>query len=286
MILITGATGHIGQDLIQALIAINAPFRVLIHFSEKSKALNGKRIETVVADFADRQSVQAALQGIDRVFLLLPDSAQRVSLEKTFLACARKAAVKQIVRLSHIGANSHAASPILKWHGQGEQQLENSGLAYTHLRVNWFMQDMLANQFGSIMREGTVYQLYDDARVSLVDIRDVSAVAARILTESGHEGRTYEITGPEALNFSQIAEKLSAHLDKTITYSRISDAMAFQNMIACGLPIQVAHDYLTLFQFYRQGSAAALTGFVEIITGLPPRSLDAYIAENIHIFNN
>lgn len=284
MILVTGSTGNIGKEVVRELTAVNAPFRALAHSKGKADALQTQGVEAVVGDFANRQSIGAALQGIERVFLLLPDSPMRLSLERDFLTEARQAGVKHIVKLSILGANSHAAAPILKWHGQGEQQLEASGLAYTHLRANWFIQDMLAGQARSIAQEGTIYQLHGETQVSLVDIRDIGAVAARLLTKSGHEGRAYEITGPEALNFGQIAEKLSTQLGKSVTYSRISDAMAWQTMIAGGIPAWLAHAYLTLFQFHRQGGAAALTGFAEILTGCPPRSLDAFITENIQMF--
>ncbi len=285
MILVAGSTGNVGQHVVGELMAVNAPFRALAHSRAKADVLGAQGIEAVVGDFADRESIRAALQGIERVFLLLPDSPMRVNLEKDFLAEARQAAIKHVVKLSILGANSHAAAPTLKWHGQGEKQLEASCLAYTHLRVNWFMQAMLTDQAQSIAQEGTIYQLHDEAQVSILDTRDVGAVAARILTESGHEGRTYEITGPEALNFSQIAEKLSTHLGKPVVYSRISDAMAWQNMLANGIPAQTAYNYLTLFQYHRQGGGAVLTGFVEILAGRPPRTLDGFITENIQMFN-
>ncbi|MAT97070.1 MAG: NAD(P)-dependent oxidoreductase [Anaerolineaceae bacterium] len=284
MILVTGSTGNVGQHVVRELMAINVPFRALAHTSAKAKALEAQGIEAVVGDFADGTSIRTALQGIERVFLLLPDSPRRVQLEKDFLTEARRAAVRHVVKLSILGANSQAAAPILKWHGQSEQQLEASSLAYTHLRVNWFMQDMLADQARSIAQESTIYQPHEEAHVSLLDTRDVGAVAAKVLTETGHEGRAYEITGPEALSFSQIAEKLSAYLGKPVVYSRISDAMAWQNMLANGVPAHTAHNYLTLFQFHRQGGGAVLTGFIEILTGRPARTLDGFIAENIQGF--
>lgn len=286
MILITGATGNIGQHLIQELKTINAPFKALAHSKEKAQKLQYQGVKTTVGDFADRAAIRTALLDVTVVFLLLPDSPFRVSREKVFIEEARQmGTAPHIVKLSILGADSHASAPILKWHGQGEALLEASGLPYTHLRANWFIQDMFADQAQSIAREATIYQPHDDARVSLLDIRDVSTVAARVLTKSGHNGRTYEITGPEALNFEQIAEKLSTHLGKSITYSRISDAMAWQTMVSGGLDSQVAHNYLTLFQFHRRGGAAGLTGFVEIITGRPPLTLDAYINQYKQMFN-
>lgn len=285
MILVTGSTGNVGKEVVRELAAINAPFRALAHSKAGAEMLQAHGIDVVFGDFVNRSSIQAALQGIERVFLLLPDSPARVSLERNFLEEAKQAGVKHIVKMSILGANSQSAAPILKWHGQGEQQLEASGLAYTHVRANWFMQDMLADQVQSIVQEGTIYQLHGEAPVSLVDVRDIGAAAARVLTESGHEGRVYEITGPEALTFSQIAEKLSAHLGRPVTYSRISNAMAWQNMVAASIPAWLAHNYLTLFQFHRQGCAAGVTGFVEILTGCPPRTLDACIAETMHMFS-
>ena len=285
MILVTGATGNIGHHLVRELTAINAPFKVLA-YSGKANKRQFHGVKTIVGDFADPASIRAALQDVTAVFLLLPDSPARVFLEKVLIEEAQQlGTAPHIVKLSIIGADRHASAPILKWHGQGEELLEASGLPYTHLRANWFIQDMFADQAQPIVREATIYQPHDDAQVSLLDIRDVSAVAAKVLTKPGHQGRTYEITGPEALNFEQIAEKLSTHLGKPITYSRISDAIAWQTMISGGLDPQVAHNYLTLFQFHRRGGAARLTGFVEIITGRPPLTLDAFISQNKQLFN-
>jgi uncharacterized protein YbjT (DUF2867 family) len=257
----------------------------LAHSKDKAEQLHSQGVKTITGDLADKAVLRVALQDVKAVFLLLPDSAARLSLENALFEAARKMSTPpSIVKLSILGANSHASAPILKWHGQGEALLEASGLPYTNLRANWFIQDMFADQVHTISLESTIYQPHDDAHVSLLDIRDVSTVAARVLTESGHNGRTYEITGPEALNFDQIAEKLSTHLGKPITYSRISDAMVWQTMLSSGLSPQVAHNYLTLFQFHRHGGAAGLTGFVEIITGRSALTLDGYINQHKQLF--
>jgi uncharacterized protein YbjT (DUF2867 family) len=241
-------------------------------------------VEAFVGDLGQPDTLRPALEGVERAFLLAPSSLpNKVALETTFVNAAKQAGVKQIIKLSALGATSQAACLLLRWHGQVEQHIEASGLAYTHLRPGPFMQNLLFDA-DSIAHAGAIYEPLGDMKAAFVDVCDVAAVAARVLTEPGHEARTYDITGPEALSYSDIAAKLSAALGKPVTYFAVTDAQAAQAMKSAGMPDFLIHGFITFYHYYRQGLAAVTGCSVELITGKSPRTLDAFIAEHLRAF--
>ncbi|MCC5669505.1 SDR family oxidoreductase [Nostoc sp. CHAB 5784] len=284
MILVTGTTGKIGGEVVKELSALGAQFRALVRKSTDADKLNAQGVETVLGDFTQPQSIQTALQGVERVFLLSPSSPMQTELEEALVDEAKKAGVKQIVKLSVLGANSQANSRFLKWHAQIEQKIKASGIAYTFLRPNAFNQNWVPIYAPSVVADGMIYAPAEDCKISWVNTRDIGAVAARVLTESGHEGNTYEITGPDALSYAQIAEKLSALVGKKVTYVSVPDEGARQSIISSGAPNWYADGFVELYQFYRQGGGAVVTETVKQVTKTKPRSLEAYLEENAQAF--
>ena len=284
MILVTGATGRIGREVVRELAALGAEFRALVRKNTDADKLSAQGVETVLGDFAQPQSIQTELQGVERVFLLSPSSPMQTKFEGALVDEAKNAGVKHIVKLSALGADSQANSALLKWHRQSEQKIEASGIAYTHLRPNGFNQNFVPFYAPSVATDGMLYAPAEDCKISWVDTRDIGAVAARVLTESGHEGNTYEITGPDALSYTQIAEKLSALVGKKVTYVNVPDEGARQAMISSGAPDWYANALVALYHFYRQGDGAVVTDTVEQVTKTKPRSLDAYFEENAQAF--
>jgi len=284
MILVTGSTGRIGREVVRELAALGAEFRALVRKNTDADKLRNQGVETVLGDFTQPQSIQTALQGVERVFVLAPSSPMQAELEGALVDEAKNAGVKHIVKLSVLGAGTQANSALLKWHRQSEQKIEASGIAYTHLRPNAFHQNFVSFYAPSIAADGMLYAPAEECKISWIDTRDIGAVAARVLTESGHEGNIYEITGSEALSYTQIAEKLSALVDKKVTYISVSDEDARQSMISFGAPDWYADGFVALYQFYRQGGGAVITDTVEQVTKTKPRSLDAYLQENAQAF--
>jgi len=136
-----------------------------------------------------------------------------------------------------------------------------------------------------VAQQGAIYAPAGEARMTGIDTRDVAEVAAVALTDGNrHAGLTYEITGPEALSYADIAGKLSGLLGKSVTYYPVSDAAACQAMAESGMPDFFTHALITLYHFYKQGGAERPTGLVEVITGRQPRTLDAYLEENLAAF--
>jgi uncharacterized protein YbjT (DUF2867 family) len=284
MILVTGATGRIGSAVVKELAALGAEFRALVRNNTDADKLNAQGVETVLGDLTEPQSIQTALQGVERLFVLSPSSPMQVQVEGALVDEAKNVGVKHIVKLSVLGADTQANSALLKWHRQSEQKIEASGIPYTFLRPNAFHQNFVSFYAPSIAADGMLYAPAEECKISWIDTRDIGAVAARVLTESGHEGNIYELTGSEALSYPQIAENLSTLVGKKVTYISVSDEDARQSMISFGAPDWYAENLVTLYQFYRQGGGAVITDTVEQVTNTKPRSLHAYLEENTQAF--
>jgi uncharacterized protein YbjT (DUF2867 family) len=194
--------------------------------------------------------------------------------------------VKHVVRLSAIGANPWAASALIRNHGKSEAQLEESGLGWTILRPTIFMQNLVPFIGPSVSKESTLYAPAGDALLPWVDTRDIAAVAASVLTTKGHEGFIYEITGPEALTYTQVAECLSSLLDRQISYVNVPDGAARQSMLGMGMSPWLAEGMITLYHMFKaNGPTSMVLETVERIAGRKPRTLAAYLKEHEVAFN-
>ncbi len=182
-----------------------------------------------------------------------------------------------------LGVDEASPCRLIRTHARVEEVIKASELPYTFVRPNSFMQN-LRSYAGSIAAEDAFYVPAADARISHVDARDVAAVATRALTEDGHAGKAYEVTGPEALTCDEVAGLFSARLGRTIRYVSVPDEGARQGMVAAGLPEWYADGLVELYQLYRRQEGAVVTDAVERVTGQQPRTVDAYLAENIGMF--
>lgn len=187
MILVTGATGRNGAKLIKLLSSRDVPARAMARVPEKIAKLPG--VEAVAGDFDEPASVERALDGIERAFLLTNSTERATDQQCAFVTIARRAGLRYIVKLSQYAAD--AASPVrfLRCHAVVELAIKESGMTYTFIRPNLFMQGLLGFS-QSIKMKGQFYAAAGDAKISVVDVRDTAAVAAISLTESGHENQT------------------------------------------------------------------------------------------------
>ena len=284
MILVTGATGNVGSKLLTELLTRKATVRVLARKSEDVERLKAQGADAVLGDITDRESVRAALQGVSHFYILTPSTPQLAETEGMLVDEAKKAGVQHIVKHSVLGADVNAICPFTSIHAQAEDVIHASGIPYTFLRLNSFMQNFDPSHARSIVAQGTFYEALADARVSHVDTRDIALAAANVLTEAGHEGRAYDITGSEALTDTQIAEKLSTLLGKHITYTPVPDEAMRQGLLSAGLSDWYANSLVKLYQFYRQGGGAPVTPDLEQLIRQKPRTMDAYLQENIAAF--
>jgi uncharacterized protein YbjT (DUF2867 family) len=269
MILVTGASGTVGTEVVKALAAQGARFRAGYH--SKPDRLRGTGAEAVPLDYDRPETLGPALAGVDTVFLL----SRTVAPEVAVVRAAKAAGVRRIVKLSVWGAAEEAFA-FAKWHRPVEKEIEATGLQWTFVRPNGFMQN-IPNFFAwTIKSQGAFYTACGDARISHVDVRDVAAVAARALTEDGHAGKAYELSGPRALTYGEIAEVLSKVLGRKINHVSVSDADLKKGAVAAGISEDYADALTDLNRAYREGKAGRVTPDVKTVTGRDPIAFEAF----------
>lgn len=284
MILVTGATGTTGKEIISELQKLGAEgVRALVRDPAKASFIRDAGFETVEGDFDRPETLDAALEGVERALLLTPPSPKTFELQRDFIESAKRAGVHRVVKFSAIGADSGAAEGFGKWHGQAEDYLRESGLAWTMLRPNFFMQNLLG-QAQQIAAEGRIYQPVGDAAASFIDVRDIASVAARALTEEGHEGKSYVLTGPEALSYNDVAAKLSDATGRNITYVAITPEQFRQGALAAGLPEWLVGALERLNEIFAAGYAAEVTDYVRAVGKKEPITFDRFARDHAQAF--
>ena len=283
MVLVTGAGGNVGGELVKKLIAAGAPFRAGYYSNAKVEEAKRTGVDAVAIDFAKAETLRVALRGVDKVFLISGVGSNQGELELNATREAKKAGVRHIVKSSVWGAESEAFS-FAKVHRPVEREIEASGMAYTFLHPNGYMQNMFNYYAETIKTQGAFYLAAGNARISHIDVRDVASVAARVLTERGHEGKAYDLSGPEGLTYGEIAEKLSAVLGRKVSYINVSDADFKKGMVSSGAPEAAADAVLELFHYYVSGQASRISPAVREITGKGPISFDRYARDHAAAF--
>ena len=285
MILVTGASGNVGSELVKILTGRGVPFRAMVRSREAAQrveALAGAEI--VAADFNDAATIARALAGVDRAFLLTPSSERAEAQQSVFVEVARRAGLQHIVKLSQLAAAPDSPVRFLRYHAAVERTIRASGLPYTFLRPNLFMQGFLGFR-GSIATEGKFFAAAGDAKVSVIDVRDIAAVAAAALTERGHEGRTYDLTGPEALTHREMAERLSGALGRRVEFVDVPPDAMRGALIGVGLPAWQAEGLIEDYAHYRRGEASAVASGVQEGAGTAPRTFADFARDYASVFS-
>jgi uncharacterized protein YbjT (DUF2867 family) len=276
MILVTGATGNNGTEILKLLSGRKERIRAMVR---ERKPIPGVRpcpeLELAEADFGDVASLRRVLQGVQRAFLVTNSSEQVEEMQLRFVALAREAGVRHIVYLSQLHAAPDSPLRFLRYHAAVEKAIRASGMSFTHLRPNLYMQGLL--MIGkSIASEGRFFAPAGDAKVSIVDVRDIASVAVAALTQSKHEGKTYNITGPEALTHAEMAEHLAKTLDRPITFVDIPEQQCRASLGAMQMPNWQADGLVEDYAHYRRGEAADISSAVREVTGKPPRTFSGF----------
>ena len=279
MILVTGATGNNGQDLIRQLTAIGQRVRALVRKPTEAAKLDGSNIEVAAGDFDQPESLEAALQGVEKAFLLTPAAERFVQWQKDFIQAAQRAKIKHLVKFSAMGAHARSASELLKLHAETDEVLRRSGVPFTILQPNGFYQNMLSMAH-TIKAQGVFYWPLKNASQSTVDIRDISAVAVKVFVSSGHEGKTYVITGPEALTYQEAAERLSAVLGRKIQYVDVPISAAADGMRKSGMPDWYVQAVSELLAYFATGAVATVTDTVPRLLGRPATSFEQFVKDH------
>jgi uncharacterized protein YbjT (DUF2867 family) len=279
MILITGATGTVGSTLVEQLVADGQPVRALVRDPEKAAKSLPTEAELFRGDLLDAESMEEALQGVERMFLLSPPSQRMLDMEASAIAAARAAGLKHLVKLSVVNADPDSPSFFLSEHGKSEAAARESGVPVTFVRATFFMQNLLGLA-GPIKAKGAIFQPAGNVAASYIDVRDIAAVAAKALTTAGHEGQTYMVTGPEAFTQAQIADLVSRVIGKPVKYVDVPRDAAKKAMLGSGMPEWQAEAISQLMDDVRAGKLAIVTGEVQRVTGKPPRTLEQFVQEN------
>ena len=266
MILVTGATGTVGRELVRQLLEGGHQVRVLVRDERRLGAL-AARVQVSTGNLDDPASLRPALSGISRVFLL----TSRTQQDAGVLAAAKEAGAGHIVKLSTQEAGWVPVEGHGFWHREREELIQASGLAWTFLRPTMFMNTAL-QWADSIKSQHSVYSPMGTGQLAPVAPADVAAVAAVALTAAGHEGYGYELTGGQLMSAADMAVVLSDVLGQPIRYIDIPEDAARQQMHQAGLPDYVTHGLLETYRMVRAGRFAYTTDTVARVTGRPPRT--------------
>jgi uncharacterized protein YbjT (DUF2867 family) len=278
MICVTGASGTLSSEVIRQLEGREKPFRAAYFSGRAAEAARGRGFEIVTIDYNHPTTLRTAFAGCDTVFLLGPNAVNQTELELNAIDAARAAGVRHIVKQSVLGAAGEAYS-LANVHRPVEKAIEKSGMAWTFLRPNSFMQNAVTFMAATIRTEDAFYSATDRARISHIDIRDIAAVAVTTLTTEGHEEQVYTLTGPEALTYDDMAEALSRALGRVIRHVSLPAADLRVAMLAEGLPDAIADRMLDLERYFREGRASTVTDDVKRVTGRQPRSFTDYVRD-------
>jgi uncharacterized protein YbjT (DUF2867 family) len=284
MILVTGATGLNGSALVRVLAQRGVPVRALVRNRAKAAALAAlANVEIVEGDMARPETLALPLHGVERAMLISSSVPEMLDVQSNFIDAAKKAGVRHVVKLSGIMPEIDSAFRFARMHGEIEKRLEASGLAFTHLRAGEFMPAYF-RQVPMIVGKGALFLPMENAKIASTDVGDIAEVAADTLTGSGHEGKIYPLTGPEALTMAEVAVRLSAVTGKPIKYVNVPPEDARKAQLAAGMPPYLADALFELFAERRKGKEANVSRVTETVFKRKPTLFSEFAARNAAIF--
>ncbi|WP_044362012.1 SDR family oxidoreductase [Vibrio fluvialis] len=270
-VLVLGASGHVGQPLVAELLAKGEQVKAA---SRSGKAFGAA--EGVVFDFADPTTFDAAFDGVDRAYVMLPGGyvESKALLEPVIQAAAERNV--KVVFQSVLGVDADDSIP----YRQVEIALENSGVPYVILRPNWFA-DNFHTYWKAGIDQGVIGVPAGEGKSSFIDVRDIASSAAAALTTDRFDNQAFNLTGPEALSYAQAAQKISAALGKPVAYQAMEEGAFCDLLKSVGVPADYAEFLTSIFYPVREGWTAGVSEAVATLTGKAPRSLDEYIADHL-----
>jgi uncharacterized protein YbjT (DUF2867 family) len=282
-VLVTGATGNVGSRVVQELRGRGVPVRAFVRDADRASAVLGPHVDLAVGDFAEPASIRAALDGVDVLFLACGNLPPQVTYERNVIDAAARMGVRRLVKLSALGAEAGSRVDFWDWHARIERHLQASGVPWVILRPRYYMSNLLG--FVETVRSaGAVFAPAEGVKVPMVDPLDVAATAAVVLQDDGHEGRTYELTGPEAVTFDDVAAQLSDLTGGPVRFVPVPDAAAREALHQVGLPDWMAENVVTVFGMLREDPAMQVTGAVHALTGRRPRHRAEFLGDQAALF--
>ncbi len=284
MILVTGATGLNGGEVVRLLSARGIPVRALVRDPAKAGALSAlPGVEVVTGDMARPETLAGPLRGVERALLISSSDPAMLDVQTSFIGAAKRAGVRHVVKLSGIMPELDSPFRFARMHAEIERRLEASGLAFTHLRAGEFMQAYF-RQVPPILAKGALFLPMEQARIASIDVADIAEVAVSVLTDSGHEGQAYPLTGPEALTMADVAEQLSTATGNAIRYVPVAPEDAKRANLAAGMPPFLAEALVELFAERRKGKESQVSPIIATVFGRQPTRFADFAARHAAVF--
>lgn len=283
-ILVTGATGSTGAEVIRQLLAMGEPLRALVHH-QRSGLKVAAELEIVVGEYDNPATMKPAFVGIEKVYAVTPVDPKSVEWMQCLINTAVDAGVKHLVKLSAMNASTRSAVTLLRNHGITDENLRSSGLSFTIIQPSTFMQNVFWS-IDTIKAQGALYQPVADTRQSMVDIVDVAAVVVKALTEPGHENNSYLLTGPAALSYNEVASDIAAAIGKPVQYIAVPAEVAKQSMLNMGMSPWLVQSLLELSAEVATGNFATISEDIQRLLGRPPNNFKDFIARYAALFHS
>jgi uncharacterized protein YbjT (DUF2867 family) len=282
-ILVTAATGNIGTHIVKHLSDRGVEVRALVRNPDKAASIQIRGVEIVTGDFENAASLDQALEGIQRAFLLVNVPGRDLELQGHFIEAARRAGLRQVINMSMWGAAPDSLISFARAHWEKDQQVVGSGISYTLLRPNLFMQNLLRSA-AAVANSGVLSLPMQDAKVSLIDIRDIAAVAVTLLVEGGHEGEELILTGSEALTYREVATRIGKGIGKEVKYMSPSLEEVRTARLNAGMSPAQADDVVEIYRLFSSGYGEHVYDTVAKIAHREPISFDQFVHDHAAAF--
>jgi uncharacterized protein YbjT (DUF2867 family) len=277
-VLVTGATGNVGSQVVRELRGRGIPVRAFVRDPEKAGD-----VDVAIGDFADAASIRRALESVDRVFLSSGDGPDKPAHEAAVVDASAAAGVELIVKASTLGADPGSPLPALAWNGRSEGHLRRSGVPAVVLQSSFYMTNLLAAA-EQVRHSGQLMAPAGDGRVAMIDPRDVAAVAAAVLAGDGHAGRTYRLTGPDAITYERVAAELGRAAGSEVRFVDVPEDAAREGLIAAGMPDWLVQQLVGAFRLIREDALVAVTDTVRVLTGRDARGFAEFATDHAALF--
>ncbi len=282
MILVTGSTGNVGSEVVKQLAHAGHKVRALVRDAKEATGRLPTTVDVVVGDLDNVDSLVNAMKGVDRLYMLAPFSPSLQKQEANLVDAAKRARLSHLVKHSVLGAQWEAIT-LGKWHRAGEKLVEAAIPLWTHIRPSGFFSNTLG-WAGMIKSGGTVYYPTGEGKLGMVDPRDVAAVAVKCLTEPGHAGKAYDVTGPVALSTREQVDVIGRAIGKQLKYVDVPDQAARDSMLGQGMPAILVDALIEFCGAIKAGQCATVTDTVQKLTGKSPRTFESWTQENAAAF--
>jgi len=284
-ILITGATGTVSSSII-AQLANNkdVKLRALVRDEKKAAPLKDKGVAIAVGDLERPRTLPRAFEGVDTVWLLSPPGPRAPEQQSSGLWAARTAGVKRVVRMSVAKGGHDALTLNARLHALSDAELMASGLRYAILKPHFFMQNLFAS--AATIKQGALYYPMGNAKIGMMDARDISEVAARVLVDDRWDGRALTLTGPQSIDFARVAQAFSNVLGKTVNYVPVPLEAAADGFKKAGIGEWMATNLEDYLAAYASGWGDFTTDEVQQVLGRPARSIDDFVRDYAAAFKS